>query len=253
MTAKTFGKLTLEIHPDRAAAGFAAGNAAAAAIREAIAAKGTARVIFAAAPSQNEMLDTLTAAPDIDWSRVTAFHMDEYFSLPPEAPQRFAHYLGAHIFGKVSFGAKHFITCEPGESPQAACDAYTRKLDAAPVDLVCLGIGENGHLAFNDPPADLNDPQAVRIVALDDACRQQQVNDGCFPDIGAVPTHAITLTVPALLRGTRLVCTVPGPRKRDAVRRALTGEISGDCPASALRTHPGATLFIDRDCWGEDE
>jgi len=232
--------------------GAAAGAAAAATIREILAAKSAARVIFAAAPSQNETLAALVAAPGIDWSRVSAFHMDEYLGLAPDAPQRFARYLETHLFGKVKFGAIHLIPCGSGETPQAVCDAYARKLAEAPIDLVCLGIGENGHIAFNDPPADLNDPQAVRVVTLDEACRQQQVNDGCFPDIGAVPKQALTLTVPALLNATRLVCTVPGPRKHDAVRRTCFGEISGDCPASALRTHPGVTMYIDRDCWGEE-
>jgi len=251
MIKKKFGKLTLEIHDDRTVMGAAAGAAAAEAIRETLAAKGAARVIFAAAPSQNETLAALVAAPDIDWGRVSAFHMDEYLGLAPDAPQRFACYLEEHVFGKVKFGATHLI-CGSGEPPELVCDAYARKLAEAPIDLVCLGIGENGHIAFNDPPADLDDPQAVRIVTLDEVCRRQQVNDGCFPDIGAVPEQALTLTVPRLLDARRLVCTVPGPRKHDAVRRTCYGEISGECPASALRTHGGVTMYVDRDCWGDD-
>ncbi|MCL1888319.1 MAG: glucosamine-6-phosphate deaminase [Kiritimatiellaeota bacterium] len=250
MTSLTIEKLSVEIHPDRAASGRAAGNAAAAVLRAALAEKGAARVIFAAAPSQDETLETLAAAPGIRWQDVTAFHMDEYIGLDTNAPQRFARYLEEHLFNKVSFGAINLITCGPGQSPQGVCDAYTQKLAAAPVDLVCLGIGENGHLAFNDPPADFNDPARVKVVTLDAACRQQQVNDGCFPSLDAVPRQAVTLTVPMLMSARCLVCTVPGPRKRDAVRNALHGPLSGDCPASILRTHANAALYVDAACYG---
>ena len=249
MTAMTFDKLALEIHGDRASSGRAAGTAAASAIRKALDEKGTARVIFAAAPSQNETLDTLAVAPGIRWQNATAFHMDEYIGLDANAPQRFSKFLDARLFGKLPFGAVHRISCAPGENPQAVCDAYARTLAAAPIDVVCLGIGENAHIAFNDPPVDFNDPQRVKIVTLDEACRQQQVNDGCFPNLDAVPRQAVTLTIPTLLSAGCLVCTVPGPRKHAAVQRTVHGAISGDCPASILRTHPNMTMYIDRACW----
>ena len=134
---------------------------------------------------------------------------------------------------------------------QAECDRYAELLGAAPLDIVCLGIGENGHLAFNDPPvADFHDPAAVKIVELDEPCRRQQVNDGCFPAIEQVPTHAITLTIPTLLSGRRLVAVVPGPAKREAIRRTLTGPIETACPASILRTHAACTLYLDRQSYG---
>ena len=249
MVAMTFDRLALEIHADRAAAGRAAGTAAAVAIRNALEKKGAARVIFAAAPSQNETLETLVAAPGIRWQNVAAFHMDEYIGLDANAPQRFARYLDAHLFEKLPFGAAHKISCAPGEDPQGVCDAYARMLAAAPIDVVCLGIGENAHIAFNDPPVDFNDPLRVKIVTLDEACRQQQVNDGCFPNLNAVPRQAVTLTIPTLLSAGCLICTVPGPRKHEAVKRTLCGAISGDCPASILRTHPNVTMYIDRACW----
>jgi len=245
----TFDRLALKIHADRSASGRAAGTAAAAAIRDSLAQKGTARVIFAAAPSQNETLETLADAPGIRWQNVAAFHMDEYIGLDAGAPQRFSKFLDARLFEKLPFGAVNRISCAPGEDPREVCAAYARLLAAAPIDVVCLGIGENGHFAFNDPPADFNDPLRVKVVTLDEACRQQQVNDGCFPDLGAVPRQAVTLTVPALLSAGCLICTVPGPRKHGAVQRTLRGEISGDCPASVLRTHPNAAMFVDRACW----
>ena len=249
MLLKKFDSLSLEIHPDRAASGRAAGLAAADAIRKALAKNGTARAIFAAAPSQNETLATLTAAEGIAWQKVTAFHMDEYIGLAPDAPQRFAKYLETNLFSKIPFGAVHTIPCASADSPQAVCDAYARKLAEAPIDVICLGVGENAHIAFNDPPVDFNDPLRVKVVNLDLACRQQQVNDGCFPNLGAVPLQAVTLTVPMLMSGARLICTVPGPRKHDAVQRMCFGAITGDCPASILRRHPDITMYIDQACW----
>ena len=197
------------------------------------------------------MLDALVAEPDIDWSRVTAFHMDEYIGLAPDAPQRFASWLQRHLFDRVPFGAVHLI--DPGNDPAIAADNYTRALAEAPIDIVCLGIGVNGHLAFNDPPvADLADPLDVKIVELDAICRQQQVDDGCFAEIRDVPTHAITLTIPRLLRADRLFCVVPGAAKRTAVRRALHDPITAACPATALRQHRAVTLFLDAESASSD-
>ena len=256
MIKKKFDLLTLEIYNDRREAGYAAGMAAAAAIRKVLEEKGAARVIFAAAPSQNEMLETLTAAPGIDWRNVTAFHMDEYLGLAEDDPRRFSWYLETHVFGKVPFGEVNRISCPPRLTKMAvrnACVEYAKKLIEAPVDVVCLGVGENGHLAFNDPPAEFSPfTRWVKDVTLDEACRRQQVNDGCFPELDAVPRQAITLTIPALLAGESLICTVPGVRKREAVRRMLFGEISEESPASYLRTHENCVVFVDRECWGED-
>ena len=240
-------KLHVKVYATREHMGRAAGLAAAQAIAQAIARQGSTRVIFAAAPSQNETLATLLADASVDWSKVTAFHMDEYIGLPADAPQRFSRYLKDRVFHRVPFAAVHLLGLQP---PESECEYYANLLAEKPIDVVCLGIGENGHIAFNDPPvADFNDPQLVKIVTLDMPCRQQQVNDGCFPNINAVPETAVTLTIPALMRGATLICSVPGPTKRDAVRATLNDEISTRCPATILRRHDDCTLFLDADSY----
>jgi glucosamine-6-phosphate deaminase len=222
---------------------IAAGHVAAE-IRARLAVAAGARMIFAAAPSQADMIEALIAEPGIDWQRVTAFHMDEYIGLATGARQRFALWLQDRLFGRVPFAKVYPIVPEP--EPSAAAERYAELLGAAPIDIVCLGIGVNGHIAFNDPPvADFADPQDVKIVKLDDVCRQQQVDDGCFPDITAVPERALTLTIPRLLRAERLFCVVPGALKRAAVARALHGPITTDCPASVLRRDADCTLYLD--------
>lgn len=204
-----------------------------------------ARAIFAAAPSQNELLAALCRAGRVDWSRVHAFHMDEYLGLPPDADQSFGHFLRERLFGRLPFGEVSYLNGQTAD-PDAECVRYAELLAAAPIDLVCAGIGENGHLAFNDPPvADFKDPLLVKKVKLDEICRQQQVNDGAFATRDEVPTHAITLTIPALLSARRIICVVPGSSKAAAVKAALTGPISKACPASALRRHPHAVLYLD--------
>jgi glucosamine-6-phosphate deaminase len=171
--------------------------------------------------------------------------MDEYLGLAPEAPQRFGLWLRRTIFDRLPFAAVHLL--EPGPDPEAAAAEYADRLAASPIDIVCCGIGSNGHLAFNDPPADLNDPSDVKIVTLDTACRQQQVDDGCFDCLDDVPTHAITLTIPRLLAADRVFCCVPGSFKKTAVCRALQDPISGLVPATALRTHSNWSLYLDND------
>jgi glucosamine-6-phosphate deaminase len=241
-------RLNVEVYPDRAAMGAAAASAIADEMRRVLAGQSTLRMSFAAAPSQNEFLAGLAAAEGIDWSRIVAFQLDDYVGLPARASERFSSFLHDRIWDTVRPGTIHAMG--PGD-PAGECERYAALLAAAPVDIVCLGIGENGHLAFNDPPvADFNDTAVVKIVELDDACRQQQVNDGCFPAFGDVPTHALTQTIPALLAGKRLVCVVPGPAKRNAVEQTLKGPISVACPASILRTHPNCTLYLDRDSYG---
>lgn len=245
------GMLKVTVCDDRVTLGALAATSAAKAIREAIRKNGKARVVFAAAPSQNEMLDALVAEPNIDWSRVTALHMDEYIGLPVNSPARFSAYLRNHCFDRLPFGEVYLLNeGDPGATPEQLCARYTSILSTGPIDVVCMGIGENGHVAFNDPAvAKFQDTQLVKVVDLDEKCRQQQVNDGCFPDLGEVPRQAITLTVPALMSGLCLVCSAPGERKRAAVERSLSGPISEECPASILRTHSCATLFVDRDSY----
>lgn len=224
--------------------GAAAGAAAVAALRAAVEQQGAARAILASAPSQNEVIAALAAA-DLPWERITLFHMDEYVGLPASHPASFRNYQQANLLGRIRPAAFHGIAGEAADSA-AECARYAALLREAPVDLVCLGIGENGHLAFNDPPvADFADPAWVKVVELDELCRQQQVNDGCFASLEAVPRHALTLTIPALLSGKTLVCTVPGPRKAAAVKATLQGPVETACPASVLRRHPRATLFVD--------
>ncbi|MDB6170248.1 MAG: glucosamine-6-phosphate deaminase [Verrucomicrobia bacterium] len=238
-------RLKIEVHPSRAAAGTNAGKAAAAHLRALLAGQRQVRMIFACAPSQNEFLATLTAEAGIDWGRVTAFHMDEYLGLPANHPACFRAYLREHVTSLVPLGKTNEIAGDAAD-PEGECRRYASLLGEGPIDAVCLGIGENGHLAFNDPPvASFRDPVRVKLVDLDEACRRQQVNDGCFPSLGDVPRRAVTLTIPALLSGARLFCIVPGPRKAQAVERALRGPVAPGCPASILRTHLDATLYLD--------
>ncbi|WP_117190754.1 6-phosphogluconolactonase [Rhizobium terrae] len=245
-TRRTFDRLAVESFATRAEMGAAAAADIAAALAERLSRQSNVRMVFAAAPSQADMLAALAAVPRIDWSRVTAFHMDEYIGLDPASPARFANWLEAHVFNRIPFAAVHRMKPEPDADAEAA--RYAAIMNEAPIDFVCLGIGVNGHIAFNDPPvADFNDPLDVKIVELDDICRQQQVDDDCFPDLASVPHRAITLTVPRLMRADRLFCVVPGAIKRDAVSRTIYGPLTTECPASVLRFHPACTLYIDKD------
>jgi glucosamine-6-phosphate deaminase len=240
--------LKVEIYNDRQSMGQAAARMVAGAIQARAEVADSVHVIFAAAPSQNELLAVLGDDPDVPWNRVNAFHMDEYLGIDPNHSASFRRYLREHLFDRVSLKSRTLLPAESSERVLKICLDYESALLANPTDIVCGGIGENGHLAFNDPPvADFRDPVRVKIVRLDEACRAQQVHDGCFGTIDDVPTHAFTLTIPALLAAPMLAVVVPGPRKAEAVRNALRGPISESCPASALRTHPGATLFLDRE------
>ncbi|MGE5530054.1 MAG: glucosamine-6-phosphate deaminase [Patescibacteria group bacterium] len=236
--------LHVRVCRDRRALGRAAAGEVAARVRELLGHKERVGMIFAAAPSQDEFLAALAAAPGIDWPRVAAFQMDEYLDLPAGAPQSFGRYLRDHLFDRVRPGMVHFLDGNAAD-PDAECRRYAALLAAAPPDIVCLGIGENGHLAFNDPPADFDDPAAVRPVALEARCRMQQVHDGCFATLDQVPARALTLTIPALFAASWIYGIVPGAAKREAVARALRGAIGADCPASILRRHGRAILFLD--------
>jgi len=204
------------------------------------------RVIFAAADSQRDMLESLIADQRLDWGHITAFHMDEYIGLPPEAPQRLGNWLKRALIERVPIGRFHAISPEFGVD--AAMEHYERLLTEAPIDAVCLGIGVNGHLAFNEPGSatDLDDRNWVKEIGLDAVSRQQQVDEGNFPEIAALPKSAITLTVPCLLSAV-----VPGQVKAPALRRALRDPIGPDCPATALRRHAHCTLYCDRDALPE--
>lgn len=244
--SKTVGRLAVAVYDTRAQMGEAAAQLGVARAKEVIARRGEVNIVFAAAPSQFELYEALLAS-DLDFSRVRAFHMDEYIGLPDDAPQRFGNLLQSRLFSRAPFGRVHLIG-GAGDSTQARCTAYAGLLAQYPPDIVFHGIGENGHLAFNDPPvAMFDDPQQVKVVAMDLTCRTQQVHDGCFPTLDAVPKQAITLTIPQLtLPDTYIVVTVPGPTKTEAVRCMLTEPIATACPASCLRRHPQATLVLDR-------
>lgn len=246
----TVDNLNVRVYSDRRQLGTAAGREAAEAIRNRLNEKKHVRIVFAAAPSQNEFLEQLRQEEGIDWKRITAFHMDEYIGLPQGSPQRFSEFLKRGIFEQVFPGTVHLI--DGSEGVEAECRRYAELLLEARIDFVFLGIGENGHIAFNDPPeADFADPETVKAILLEEACRQQQVNDGCFPTMDAVPTHAMTLTIPALMSAAQLFCMVPGPTKRQAVSDSLKMLISTACPATILRTHPNCTLYVDRESFGE--
>lgn len=239
--------LQVKIYETRDEMGVAAAQEIKAGILSMLETKETINMIFAAAPSQNEVLASLANDKEIPWNRVNAFHMDEYIGLSPEAPQGFGNFLKAHIFGLADFKSVHYINPAATDA-DAECERYTALLREYPTDIVVMGIGENGHIAFNDPPvADFNDPKTAKPVALDDICRNQQVNDGCFAHIDDVPKTAITLTVPTLFAGKKLFCIVPAKTKANAVRATLMDEINTACPASILRSHADAVLYLDGD------
>jgi len=235
----------VEIYPDAVSMGKAAAHAAAEAIKEIGKRQETINVIFATGASQLATLDALTKMDNLPWTRVRGFHMDEYIGLPIDHPASFRGYLREKLTEKVSL--KEFNEVD-GTAPDAEtfCRDYAAKFRVAEPQLCLMGIGENGHLAFNDPGvADFNDPLDVKIVHLDRVCREQQAAEGWFASADEVPESAITITIPALLRVPRLIVSVPGSRKAAIVRRSLTESISTDCPATILRIHPNATIYLD--------
>lgn len=225
--------------------GEAAATIVAAKINQLLTVQAEVNIIFAAAPSQNEFLAAFITT-DIEWNCINAFHMDEYIGLHPDAPQAFSNFLKDRIFSKLLFKSIYYLNGNATDINEE-CDRYQNLLTQYPPDIVCLGIGENGHLAFNDPPvADFNDPKLVKQVELDLACRQQQVNDGCFQSLEEVPTHALTLTIPALLSAAYLSVVVPGPAKAQAVYNTLNAAMNELNPATILRTHPDTILYLDK-------
>jgi len=242
-----YENLTVKKAETRAEMGQTAARDCAETLCRLLAEKETVSMIFAAAPSQNETLAALMEEPGIDWSRVIAFHMDEYVGLANDAPQSFGTYLREHIFSRLPFGRVEYLRGDAPD-PAAECARYGRLLAENPVDIVCLGIGENGHIAFNDPGvANFGDPVPVKLAELDEVCRMQQVHDGCFPDLASVPTHAFTLTIPSLVRAAHLFCSVPASTKAEAVYRTCHEAISEACPATVMRQHSHAVLYCDAD------
>lgn len=238
--------LEVKIYSTREELGSAAGYEAAYKIKALQRTQLIVNIIFAAAPSQNEFLENLINQEGIVWESINAFHMDEYIGLPPTAPQAFGNFLKERIFDRKPFRSVNYLNGQY-ESKESECTRYSQLLAANPVDIVCMGIGENGHIAFNDPHvADFEDKVQVKVVELDGPCRQQQVNDGCFTSIEHVPTHALTLTIPALLKAKYLFCMVPGSSKAKAVANTIEQVISERYPSTILRNHHSAILYIDK-------
>ncbi len=241
----TVDKLRVRVYGSRQTMAVAAARAVADTIRRCIDQRGSCVVVFAAAPSQKEFLEALRLSQAIDWSHVKAFHLDEYLGLPEEAPQRFSRFLKEKLFDWVPLAEVHYLNGN-ADDPQKECIRYSRLLAENPIDIACIGIGENGHIAFNDPPvADFEDPYRIKVVELDEKCRLQQVHDGCFASLAEVPTHALTMTIPSIMSAKWVYCAVPGPTKQEAVKSAIEGPISTACPASILRRHPRSVLFLD--------
>lgn len=235
------------IYESRAQMGQTAARDIIASMHTMLAQKETINVMFAAAPSQNEVLAALAACDEIDWSRVNAFHMDEYIGLSSEAPQGFGNFLREHMFRHKPFRSVNYISPEATD-PEAEAARYEALLKENPIDICLMGVGENGHLAFNDPPvANFQDPRLVKPVKLDLVCRQQQVNDGCFASLDEVPEYALTVTVPGLMKAPALFCVVPASTKAQAIHTLIHGEIAESCPSSILRTQCSARLYLDPD------
>ena len=240
-----YGKARVLVFPARDALGAAAAEMAAAIIRHAVDQRGRARVIVATGNSQLDLITALTQFPGVPWNAVEVFHMDEYVGLPENHPASFRLWIRTRVADKVHPKAVHYIAADAPDL-DAEIERYTRLLAGAPVDLAFVGFGENGHIAFNDPHvADFQDAAMLKRVTLDDPCRRQQAGEGHFPTPADVPRDAVTITCPGLFRAEAWVCCVPEQRKAEAVRNALEGPIATACPASIVRTHPNATVYLD--------
>ena len=235
--------MRVSVFPDHTALAGAAARDAAARIRTAVAASGQARIVVATGASQMTFLDRLTHEADLDWSSVELFHLDEYVGLPDDHPASFRKYLRERLIEPTGIVRFHLI--DGCGDPHAVCEDVGRKLAAHPIDVALVGIGENGHLAFNDPPADFATERPYLVVRLDDACRRQQVGEGWFATIGDVPAYAITMSIRQILKARAIVAVVPEARKATAVRMCVEGDVSPMAPASILRTHQDTTLYLD--------
>jgi glucosamine-6-phosphate deaminase len=236
--------MLLRVFPDKPALGRAAAEQAANAIRRAIAVRGHARIIAATAASQLEFLDALTKAPEIDWSKVEAFHLDEYVGLPITHPGSFRKMLLEQLVNKTGITNYHLLDGDAPD-PDAVVREASKALAVAPIDIAFLGIGENGHIAFNDPPADFNTEEPYIIVELDEACRRQQVGEAWFSDISQVPKRALSMSARQILKAKEILAVVPDKRKAEAIKLCFEGEVSPTAPASILRRHPNATVYLD--------
>jgi glucosamine-6-phosphate deaminase len=253
MACRSFnaGAVKARIYPTAQALGRAAAECAADALREMAAGRNAIGILFATGASQIEMLHALTSIPDLPWKKVHGFHMDEYAGIEGNHPASFRRYLRDKLTSRVAMAAFHEIDGSAPDLDRVRRE-YMEKPRAADPQICLLGIGENGHLAFNDPDeANFDDPEPMKMVSLDRACREQQVAEGWFPNLEQVPKQALTLTIPTLLQVPKLIASIPGKRKAAVVRRALRDTISVECPATILRTHPDVTIFLDEDSASE--
>ena len=236
--------MVIKVYEDKLSLGRAAAEQAAVSLRNAIQSSGRARIVAATGASQFEFLDALTAMPGIEWARVEMFHLDEYIGLPVSHPASFRKYLLERLIRKTGITKYHFLDGD-GNVPEIV-RKVSAELTAAPIDIAFVGIGENGHLAFNDPPADFQTEEPYIIVDLDEPCRLQQVGEGWFASLSEVPTRAISMTVRQILKAKEILVVVPDARKAQAVKSCLEGEISPVAPASILRKHANTTVFLDK-------
>jgi glucosamine-6-phosphate deaminase len=222
-----------------------AANRAADTIREAISERGGARIITATGASQFEFLDALTKISDIDWKRVEMFHLDEYVGVSGQAPASFCKYLRERLIDKVGLGKYHLL--DGTQAPATVIERVSAEIRKAPIDIAFVGVGENGHLAFNDPPADFDTEEAYMVVNLDEACRKQQLGEGWFPTLADVPRQAISMTIKQIMKAKQILCIAPDARKANAIKACFNGEVSPAAPASILQHHPNTTLYLDRE------
>jgi glucosamine-6-phosphate deaminase len=241
----TAGKLKVEVYNDSESMGVAAAAFVTRKINEAMDEKGFVNLILATGASQFTMLAALKEEKSIDWSKINVFHLDEYLGISVEHPASFRKYLAERILNDVKPKEANYLNGDAAD-PEAEVKRYEDLLKSHPIDIACIGIGENGHIAFNDPPvADFNDPKLVKVVELDEACRKQQLGEGWFPTFDDVPTHAMSLTVTAIMNCKAICCSVPDERKADAVYNTMNAPISTDCPGTILREHPETILYLD--------
>ena len=235
--------MTIKVFSSKATLAEAAADHAASIIRDAIAKHGEARIIAATGASQFDFLDALTKITDIDWDRVEMFHLDEYVGISDQAPASFCRYLRERLIDKVALKKYHLL--DGTQAPATVIERVSAEICKAPIDIAFVGVGENGHLAFNDPPADFDNGEAYIVVNLDEACRKQQLGEGWFPTLADVPRQAISMTIQQIMKAEQIICIAPDARKADAIKACFSGEISPMAPASILQRHQNATIYLD--------
>jgi glucosamine-6-phosphate deaminase len=237
--------MTIKVFSSKAAMAEAAANDAAASIREAISQRGQARIIAATGASQFDFLEALTKLPGIDWGRVEMFHLDEYVGISDQAPASFCKYLRERLIDKVGIQKYHLL--DGTQDPATVIARVSAEIRKAPIDVAFVGVGENGHLAFNDPPADFDTDESYTVVNLDEACRRQQLGEGWFPTLADVPRQAISMTIREIMKAQHVLCIAPDARKANAVKACFDGEVTPMAPASILQRHPHAAIYLDKE------